>query len=130
MADLLGRMTLEEKVAQLVCVWAERPQVAPQTDFSADRGDFSPEKARLVMKDGVGQVARQREGKDPREAARFANALQKWLVEETRLGIPAIFHDEILHGLMAPKGTSFPTPLALASSWDTNSSQYFQRRRA
>jgi beta-glucosidase len=117
-ADLLGRMTLEEKVAQLVCLWGERPQVGAP-DFSKDRGDFSPEKARLVMKDGVGQVSRQREGKEPREAARFANTLQRWLVENTRLGIPAIFHDEILHGLMAPKGTSFPTPLALASSWDT-----------
>ena len=118
-ADLLGRMTLEEKVAQLVCLWTGRPQVGPQTDFSTDRGDFSPEKAREVMKYGIGQIARQRERKDPREAARFANALQKWLVEQTRLGIPAIFHDEILHGLMAPKGTSFPTPIALASSWDT-----------
>ena len=118
-ADLLGRMTLGEKVAQLVCLWAERPQAGPQTDFSTDRGEFSPEKARAVMKDGIGQIARQRERKDPREAARFANALQKWLVENTRLGIPAIFHDEILHGLMAPKATSFPTPIALASSWDT-----------
>jgi beta-glucosidase len=118
-ADLLGRMTLEEKVAQLVCLWTERPQVKPQTDFSTDRGDFSPEKARVVLKNGIGQIARQRERKDPREAALFANALQKWLVENTRLGIPAIFHDEILHGLMAPKATSFPTPIALASSWDT-----------
>jgi beta-glucosidase len=117
-ADLLGRMTLEEKVAQLVCLWTGRPQVGPQTDFSTDRGDFSPEKAREVMKYGIGQIARQRERKDPREAARFANVLQKWLVEQTRLGIPAIFHDEILHGLMAPKGTSFPTPISMASSWD------------
>jgi beta-glucosidase len=118
-ADLLGRMTLEEKVAQLVCLWAGRPQVKPQTDFSTDRGDFSPEKASVVLKNGIGQIARQRERKDPREAATFANALQKWLVEHTRLGIPAIFHDEILHGLMARKATSFPTPIALASSWDT-----------
>src|SRR5256714_1149424 len=119
-ADLLSRMTLEEKIAQLVCLWGGRPQVAPQTDFSTDRGDFSPEKASIVMKYGIGQIARQRERKDPREAAQFANAVQKWLVEKTRLGIPAIFHDEILHGLMAPKGTSFPTPIALASSWDTD----------
>src|SRR5205085_1304421 len=99
-ADLLSRMTLEEKVAQLVCLWGGRPQVKPQTDFSTDRGDFSPEQASVVMKYGIGQIARQRERKDPREAAIFANALQKWLVEKTRLGIPAIFHDEILHGLM------------------------------
>jgi beta-glucosidase len=118
-ADLLGRMTLEEKIAQLVCLWAGRPQAGPQSDFSTDRGDFSPEKAREVMRHGVGQIARQRERKAPREAARFANALQKFLVEQTRLGIPAIFHDEALHGLMAQGATHFPQPLALASSWDT-----------
>ena len=117
--DLLGRMTLEEKVAQLVCLWAERPETGPNAGFSTNRGDFSPAAAARSMKNGMGQIARQRERKDPREAARFANALQKWLVENTRLGIPAIFHDEILHGLMAQKATHFPTPIALASSWDT-----------
>ena len=119
-ADLLGRMTLEEKVAQLVCLWAERPESGPNQGFSTNRGEFSPAAAALSMKNGIGQIARQRERKDPREAAQFANALQKWLVENTRLGIPAIFHDEILHGLMAQKATHFPTPLALASSWDTD----------
>src|SRR6266568_1741173 len=117
-ADLLSRMTLEEKVAQLTCLWAERPQMGPQTDFSNDRGDFSPEKARLVMKYGIGQIARQRERKGPREGALFANAVQKWLIESTRLGIPAILHDEILHGHMAQGSTSFPQPIALASTWD------------
>ncbi len=117
-ADLLSRMTLEEKVAQLVCLWGERPQVKPQTDFSTDRGDFLPEKARQVMKYGIGQIARQRERKGPREGALFANAVQKWLIESTRLGIPAILHDEILHGNMAQGSTSFPQPIALASTWD------------
>src|SRR5262245_20435163 len=56
-ADLLERMTLEEKVAQLVTVWAERPQVKAQTDFSVDRGEFSPVKAQAVMKNGIGQIA-------------------------------------------------------------------------
>ncbi|MBO0799869.1 MAG: beta-glucosidase, partial [Blastocatellia bacterium] len=117
-ADLLGRMTLEEKVAQLVCLWAEKPQVGPQTDYSKDRGELSLEKARVVMKNGIGQISRQRERKDPRESALFANSVQKFLVENTRLGIPAIFHDEILHGHMAYKSTNFPTPIALAASWD------------
>ena len=117
-ADLLGRMTLEEKVAQLTALWAQKPQVGPPGDFSTDRGDFSPEKARVVMKHGIGQLSRQRERKDPRESALFANAVQKFLVENTRLGIPAIFHDEVLHGHMAQKGTHFPQPIALASSWD------------
>lgn len=100
-ADLLKRMTLEEKVAQLVCVWP--------------RGrDLNPE----AMKFGLGQVARQQEKKGPHEGAAFANRTQKWLIENTRLGIPAIFHDEILHGHMAQGSTSFPQPIALASSWD------------
>ena len=116
--DLLGRMTLDEKVAQLTCLWQMRPQVKPQTDFSTSRGEFSPDKAREVLKNGIGQIARQRERMDPREGAIFANALQKWLVENTRLGIPAILHDEILHGHMAQGSTSFPQPIALASTWD------------
>ena len=117
-ADLLSRMTLEEKIAQLTCLWQARPQVKPQTDFSTSRGEFSPEKAREVLKNGIGQIARQRERMDPREGAIFANAVQKWLIENTRLGIPAILHDEILHGHMAQGSTSFPQPIALASTWD------------
>ena len=117
-ADLLSRMTLEEKVAQLTCLWGGRPQVNPQTDFSTDRGDFDPKKAAEVMKHGIGQIARQRERKDPRGGAKFANDVQKWLLENTRLGIPAILHDEILHGHMAKGSTSFPQPIALATTWD------------
>jgi len=117
-ADLLSRMTLEEKVAQLTCLWGSRPQVNPQTDFATDRGDFSPAKAAEVMKYGIGQIARQRERKDPREGAKFANDVQKWLLENTRLGIPAMLHDEILHGHMAKGSTSFPQPIALATTWD------------
>ena len=71
-ADLLARMTLEEKVAQLTCLWGGRPQVNPQTDFSTDRGDLSIDKARVVLKNGIGQISRQRERKDPRESALFA----------------------------------------------------------
>src|SRR5688572_4142950 len=116
-ADLVSRMTLEEKVAQLTCLWANRPQVKPN-DFSTDRGDFSPAKAAEVMKHGIGQIARQRERKDARAGAKFANDVQKWLLENTRLGIPAILHDEILHGHMAKGSTSFPQPIALATTSD------------
>lgn len=117
-ADLLSRMTLEEKVAQLMTLWSNRPQPNPQTDFAKDRGEFSAEKAAEVMKHGIGQIARQRERKGPREGAIFANAVQKWLLENTRLGIPAILHDEILHGHMAQGSTSFPQPIALSTTWD------------
>ena len=117
-ADLLSRMTPEEKVAQLIGLWGGRPETKPPGDFSTDRGDFSGEKAAQVMKYGIGQIGRQRERKDARQGAIFANAVQKWLLENTRLGIPAILHDEILHGHMAQGSTSFPQPIALASTWD------------
>src|ERR1043165_3611261 len=99
--DLLKRMTLEEKVAQLTCLWPHGNDIPPD-----------------ALKNGMGQIARQQEHKGPRESALFANAIQKYLVENPRLGIPAIFHDEILHGHMAQGSTSFPQPIALATTWD------------
>ena len=119
-ADLLGRMTLEEKVAQTLAVWKRKERI---TD---EEGRFAPAKAAEVLGNGIGQIARPSELRDrpkrivlgPRENAVFVNAVQKWLVESTRLGIPALTHEEALHGLAAPKGTSFPVPIALASSWD------------
>jgi beta-xylosidase len=117
-ADLLSRMTVEEKVAQITTLWTRKPNQKPHDWSMADRGDFSAEAAALVMKHGIGQIARQRERKDARQSAIYANAVQKWLKENTRLGIPAMFHDEALHGHMALGSTSFPTPISLASSWD------------
>ena len=119
-SDLLSRMTLEEKVAQMVTLWIRKPQEKdPARDGSMiDRGEFSPTRAALVMKNGIGQISRQRERKDPRQSAIYANDVQKWLRENTRLAIPAMFHDEALHGHMAQGSTSFPTPISLASSWD------------
>jgi len=120
--DLLGRMTLEEKTAQMMCVWMQKPNdnsrvPKEQMPFG---GKFSPEAAKQVMPHGIGQFARQRELLSPRESAEYANAAQRWLKENTRLGIPAVFHDEILHGNMSSGSTVFPVPVALASSWDTD----------
>src|SRR5262245_13808464 len=117
-ADLLSRMTLDEKTAKMTTLWVNKPQQKAHDWSMPDRGDFSPDKAAVVMKHGIGQIARQRERKDARQSAIYANAVQKWLKENTRLGIPAIFHDEALHGHMATGSTSFPTPISLASSWD------------
>ena len=118
--DLLGRMTLEEKVAQMMCLWMEKPN--DNTGIAKDQlpfgGTFSPEIAKQKMPNGIGQFARQRENFDPRSSAEYANATQKWLIENTRLGIPVMFHDEILHGSMLSGATVFPVPLAMASSWD------------
>lgn len=113
-ADLLSRMTLEEKVAQTEALWKLK------TLIMDEQGNFSPEKAREVLQNGMGQITRASEGKGPRENAVFANAIQKFLVEQTRLGIPAIVHEEALHGHAAQGGTSFPQAIALASTWDVN----------
>ena len=120
--DLVRRMTLEEKVAQMMCLWMEKPNdnskiPKEQLPFG---GTFSPELAKQRMSHGIGQFARQRELLDPKSSAEYANAVQKWLIENTRLGIPVMFHDEILHGSMLSGATVFPVPLAMASSWDTD----------
>jgi len=112
-ADLLGRMTLEEKAAQTHAIWNQAP-------IAGADGAFSPEKAAGVLNNGIGELVRVNESKGPRDGAVFANAVQKFLVEKTRLGVPAIVHEEALHGLVAPGAASFPQAIALASTWDTN----------
>jgi beta-glucosidase len=118
-ADLLSRMTAEEKVAQIVGVWENRTFFSdPQGLFIDSNGAFLPERASVLLKYGAGEMSRPSEGRGPREMAEFTNTLQKWVKENTRLGIPMMFHDECLHGHVAPKGTSYPQAIALASTWD------------
>ena len=120
-ADLLARMTIEEKVAQLLGVWNRKREIQDA------QGRFDPANAKALLGNGIGEVSRPSEVARPtsgapyrtaREHAVFVNAVQKWLVENTRLGIPAMFHEEALHGLVAPGGTQFPVPIGLASTWD------------
>ena len=131
--DLLGRMTLEEKIAQMDCVWAEKGKVE-------DNGAFSAAKAAKVYPNGVGMLARpsDRQGKSDAggaavagddgarlnrgalETANYVNAAQKWALEQTRLGIPIFMHEEALHGYAARDATSFPQAIGLASSFDTD----------
>jgi beta-glucosidase len=121
-SDLLSRMTLEEKVAQTMSLWMEKPNDnsrVPKEQLPLG-GEFSPELAKQKMPLGIGQFARQREARDAQRSAEYANSVQKWLKENTRLGIPAVFHDEILHGNMGEGATVFPVPLSLAASWDTD----------
>lgn len=117
--DLLKRMTLEEKATQLQTVWAARQKL------ETDEGIFTEENAKDILGLGIGQVARPAENKatisinkTPAQTVAFTNAVQKYLVEKTRLGIPAIFHEEALHGFAARNGTSFPQAIGLASTWD------------
>ncbi len=122
--DLLARMTLKEKVAQMESIWREKRA------FTIGAGEFDPEMARQsgLLDQGIGRIERAAEGalggEDPSlglgasEEAAFNNAVQRYLAENTRLGIPAIFHEEALHGLKAKGATAFPQAIALASTWD------------
>ncbi len=110
--DLLARMTLEEKVAQMLCLWNAKRQI---TDA---RGRFDPAGAPEWFKVGIGRIERPSDGHGARAQAEFTNAIQKWVKDNTRLGIPVIFHEEALHGLMGAEATSFPQAIALASTWN------------
>ncbi len=110
--DLLGRMTLEEKVAQMLCLWSGKRQI---TD---GQGRFDPAHAPEWFKVGIGRIERPSDGHGARAEAEFTNAVQRWVKENTRLGVPVIFHEEGLHGLQGEEATSFPQAIALASTWD------------
>ena len=117
--DLLSRMTLEEKIAQLEGAWENKQFFSdPQALFVNEKGQFLPDHAAVLMKNGLGEISRPSENRDPRAMAEYTNTVQKWMRENTRLGIPVLFHDECLHGHVAPKATSYPQAIALASTWD------------
>ena len=109
--DLLARMTLDEKLAQLGSFWA----FEVLTD-----GALDPAKATQRMEHGIGQVTRVVgcTNLGPRDGARLANAIQRFLVEQTRLGIPAIVHEELLHGVMGHDRVCYPQSIGLAATWD------------
>jgi len=118
-SDLLARMTLEEKIAQLEGAWQNRQFFPdPKTLFIDEKGAFLPERAAVMLKNGLGEMSRPSENRGPRTMAEFTNTMQRWIKENTRLGIPVIFHEECLHGHAAPQGTSYPQAIALASTWD------------
>ncbi|SPE55708.1 Glycoside hydrolase, family 3 domain protein [Verrucomicrobia bacterium] len=116
--DLLARMTLEEKAAQMMCVWQQKAETVVDAD-----GNFDPKKARAAFGHGhgLGQVGRPSDagkGKDARSMAELTNAIQKFFLENSRLGIPVIFHEECLHGHAGVGSTSFPQPIGLAATFD------------
>jgi beta-glucosidase len=127
--DLLVRMTLDEKVAQLETIWESKAKL------QTANGQFSPELASKNFPNGIGGFARPSDkrgvseatgaaganraaNRDARDTAEYINAAQHWAVERTRLGIPILMHEEALHGYVARGATSFPQAIGLASSWD------------
>jgi beta-glucosidase len=109
-ADLLERMTAAEKRAQLGSAWV----------FQLTSNDrFDPDRAGPLLADGLGQVTRVSGASSlgALGAATLANDIQRHLVEHTRLGIPAIVHEEVCSGLMAREATIFPQAIGVASTW-------------
>jgi beta-glucosidase len=116
--DLLGRMTLEEKAAQMLCIWQQKADTLVDA-----QGNFDLQKAKKAFRDrrGLGQVGRPSDaggGKGARAMAELTNDIQRFFLENSRLGIPVIFHEECLHGHAAPEGTSFPQPIALGATFN------------
>jgi len=109
--DLLPRMTLDEKLAQLGAVW---------TYEVIEGRAFSAPKANSLIKDSIGHLSRPGVGTalTPIEIAQFTNDAQKYLREETRLGIPALIHEECLNGFMARGATIFPQIIGMSSTWE------------
>ena len=118
--DLLQRMTLEEKVAQLESTWQNHGQnMSPNLFFVDEKSQFDEAKAREVLKNGLGQMSRPSDYRaSAAEMADFTNRLQHILIETSRLGIPLMFHEECLHGLVAQNATSYPQAIGLAATFD------------
>lgn len=123
LSDLLSRMTLEEKVGQLLCPlgWEmyeiHGNEVCPSGKFK-----------QLIKERNVGMLwATYRadpwtkktlaNGLNPEMAAKAGNALQKYVMENTRLGIPMFLAEEAPHGHMAIGATVFPTGIGMAATW-------------
>jgi len=144
--DLLSKMTLEEKIGQLKArglrfwriffnLFDGLPEDKMRRFRSLFISMFSKERDLLrevtadhvrkhwrelleKEKHGIGMLTVITRSFSPKESAELANKIQKFALEETRLGIPVMIHDECLHGCMAKGSTIFPQSIALASTWN------------
>ena len=118
--DLIGRMTTAEKVAQVTGVWSDK--------FKFDNEDYTVnmDSIKLILPNGIGHVTRASEltgsgvfpGRLGNDQITYVNAIQKYMVENTRLGIPALIHEESLHGLAAKNATSWGQPISVAATFN------------
>jgi beta-glucosidase len=118
-------MSLQEKAAQMMGVWQQKA-----TKLVDAQGNFDLAKAKAAFKQrhGIGQVGRPSDagapatepwkGQTARGMAKLTNAIQKFFLEHSRLGIPVIFHEECLHGHAANEATSFCQPIGLGATFN------------
>src|SRR5579883_3441771 len=109
--DLLALMSLDEKLAQLGCIWS--------TEL-VQNGVLDHDLIAARMPHGIGQITRigASTGLRPRESAAFMNTIQRVAVEQTRLGIPVIVHEESAGGFCHRDATTFPQGIGLAATWN------------
>ncbi len=121
-ADLLSQMTVEEKTCQLATLYGYGRVLRDSLPVPGWKNE--------VWKDGIANIDEQLNGvgKGYRKAydliypfrnhVRAIHAIQRWFVEETRLGIPVDFSNEGIHGLNHTKATPLPAPIAVGSTWN------------
>jgi hypothetical protein len=114
--ELLRQMTVEEKAMQLSSVF-------PLALF--DTAGTNHRQLDALLKHGIGHVSALGliGHKTPETLAKAVNAIQRYLITETRLKIPAIFHNEAMSGVVAPHFTAFPTSIGLAATWDPEATE-------
>jgi beta-glucosidase len=110
-ADLLASMTIEEKANQIAAIWI--------SDVIDKQSRFVPEMAAAQLAYGIGHISRLGAVSmlAPQDSVKLANQIQHFLVENTRLGIPAIMHEESCAGYLAKGATTFPQAIGLAATW-------------
>ncbi len=106
--DLISRMNLDEKVAQTLCLSA---------DMFVKNGEPDSVMLSRVLKNGIGQI-RDCWSTGEENTVKINNWIQKFVSENTRLGIPVIIHGEGLHGFVGDHATSFPQAIALSGTWN------------
>lgn len=120
--DLLSQMTLEEKTCQLATLYGYGRVLADPLPTDEWKTKIWKDGIGNIdeMHNGIGRHARTAFNESPRATTTALNTIQRWFIEETRLGIPVDFSNEGIRGLNYVRATNFPCNLGLGASWDTN----------
>jgi beta-glucosidase len=108
---LIDQMTLPEKAAQLWGIWA--------LVLLDEERNFAPQRQPQLLKHGVGQISRLGANSliEPHKVATLANEIQRFFIQQTRLGIPVMIHEESCAGILMRGATTFPQTIGQAATW-------------